>query len=181
VDLTGGSNLTDLSSRFDTKPYLIPHSDIVALLVLAHQTHIHNLITLATYEVQAAPQDEHLVQEDGELLARAMLFSGAAPLEPITGTSGFAAEFSARGPRDQKGRSLRELDLTHRLLRYPLSYLIYSKSFDEMPPAVKNYVVRRIGEVLSGRDQSPEFQHLSKEDRQAILEILKDTKPGLGY
>src|SRR5262249_22175906 len=153
--------------------------DIVALMVLAHQTHIHNLITLATYEVNASPQDEHLVQEDGELLVRAMLFSGAPPfVEPIAGTSGFAAEFSARGPRDQKGRSLRELDLTHRLLRYPLSYLIYSKSFDEMPASVRSYVVRRIGEVLGGQDQSPEFQHLSKEDRQAILEILRDTKPG---
>src|SRR5207249_11463239 len=119
----------------------------------AHQTHVHNLITLATYEVQAAPQDEHLIEEDGELLVRAMLFSGAAPFsEPVAGTSGFAAEFPAKGPRDKKGRSLRDLDLTRRLLRYPLSYLIYSRSFDEMPAPVKDYVLRRLREVLTGQD-----------------------------
>jgi hypothetical protein len=180
VDLTGGSNLVDLSALIDVKPYPSPHSDIVALMVLAHQTHVHNLMTLATYEVQAAPNDEKVLKEDGELLVRALLFSGAAAFtEPIAGTSTFAKDFSTRGPQDKQGRSLRDLDLNHRLLRYPLSYLIYSKSFDEMPGTVKDYVTRRLHEVLTGQDQTAEFKHLSVEDRQAILEIVRETKPGL--
>jgi hypothetical protein len=65
-----------------------------------------------------------------------MLFVKEAPLtQPVSGTSGFAAEFSKQGTRDRKGRSLREIDLTRRLFRYPLSYLIYSESFDAMPQA----------------------------------------------
>jgi hypothetical protein len=39
IDRSAGANVTDLSARFNTKPYLTAHSDIVALLVLAHQTH----------------------------------------------------------------------------------------------------------------------------------------------
>ena len=51
-----------------------------------------------------------------------------------------------------------------------------SKSFDEMPKKTKDYVVRRLHEVLTGQDKSPEFSHLSAADRTAILEILKETK-----
>ena len=87
------------------------------------------------------------------------------------------AEFSTLGPRDSKGRSLHQLDLKQRLLQYPLSYLIYSKSFDALPQAAHDYVYRRLWEVLSGKDQSKPFAHLTTEDRKAILEILQETKP----
>jgi len=107
-----------------------------------------------------------------------MLFSEAVPLtEPVTGTTSFASEFSARGPRDSHGRSLHQLDLKTRLLRYPLSYLIYSDSFDALPQPAKSYVYRRLWEVLSGKDTTPAFQHLSQDDRKAIMEILQETKP----
>jgi hypothetical protein len=33
---------------------------------------------------------------------------------------------------------------------------------------------------LNGKDKSADFAHLSAADRQAIREILKETKPGLG-
>src|SRR5207249_3040408 len=119
------------------------------------------------------------VKEAGEHIVRAMMFVGEAPLtEAVKGTSGFAEEFMQRGPRDSKGRSLRDLDLQHRLLKYPMSYLIYSKSFDAMPEVLKAYVVRRFREILSGEDKSPAFAHLSDEDRKAIREILHETKPG---
>jgi len=36
-----------------------------------------------------------------------------------------------------------------------------------------------MGEVLSGHDDSKKFAHLSAEERQAILEILRDTLPDL--
>src|SRR6185295_364243 len=115
-----------------------------------------------------------VVADAGERIVRAMLFVGEAQLtEPVAGTSDFAAEFMSRGPRDSRGRSLRDLDLKQRLLRYPLSYLIYSKSFDEMPAPLKDYVRRRLREVLSGEDKTDDFAHISTGDRKAILEILQ--------
>jgi hypothetical protein len=164
-------------------------------MVLAHQASVHNLITAATYETRRAEYDDQMagsarvdgavsegarvrIETAGERLVRAMLFVKEAPLaQPVSGTSGFAAEFARRGTRDQKGRSLRDLDLTRRLFRYPLSYLIYSESFDAMPAPVRTYVYRRLREVLSGQDDRPEFAHLSPADRDAVREILEETKP----
>src|SRR5438132_454136 len=183
IDLSAGANVTDLSKRFDTKEYLSPHSDIVALMVLGHQTHVHNMITSGVYELRDAEEKglsgkmNDIVKDAGERIVRAMLFAGEAPLtEPVLGTSSFAAEFKSQGPRDKRGRSLRELDLQRRLLRYPLSHLVYSKSFDAMPGGLKDYVYRRFREILSGQDTSSDFARLSETDRKAIFEILKETK-----
>jgi hypothetical protein len=166
------SNVVDLKSFLDTTPYLTPHSDIVALMVLVHQKEVENLIVLANSKGNAA------AKETGEPLVKAMLFAGALPLTaPVKGTSNFAAEFASQGPRDSRGRSLRDFDLQTRLFRYPLSYLIYSKSFDALPAGVKTYVYRRLREILSGEDKSKDFAYLSTADRTAILEILRATKP----
>ena len=176
LDVTRGSNVTDLSTRIDTKPYLSPHSDIASLMVLVHQANVHNLITLASTKIKANSSDK-AVDDVGEQLLKLMLFADEAQLtEPVQGTSNFAVEFASQGPRDRQGRSLRDLDLNRRLLRYPLSYTIYTKSFDAIPARVKQYVYRRLREVLNGRDTSAAFK-LSEADRQAILEILRDTKP----
>jgi hypothetical protein len=184
VDLTPGANVTDLRKRFDTTRYLTPHSDIVALMVLGHQTHVSNVIAVAIHKLAAALEvspsldTTSLTRMVGEPIVRAMLFSGEAVLtDPVAGTSGFADEFPKRGPRDRQGRSLRDLDLNKRLLRYPLSYMIYSASFDAMPAGVKQYVYARFRDVLNGSDQSPAFANLSPADREAILGILQDTKP----
>ena len=177
MDLSAGANVTDLSSRFDTKPYLSPHSDIAALMVLTHQSHIHNLMTLVNSKVKDDPS-ETAVSQAAEPLVKAMLFAWTPELsEPISGTSNFAAEFARQGPHDSQGRSLRDLDLHRRLLRYPLSYLIYSKPFDELPGGVRQYVYRRIRAILTNQDKTIDFAHLSAEDRAAILEILRETKP----
>ena len=186
MDLSSGANITDLSSKFDTKEYLSPHSDIVALTALGHQTHVHNMITSGIFEIRdgvaqglTGQKMSDVVKDAGDRIVRAMMFVGEITLtEPIQGTSGFAEEFTRRGPRDGKGRSLRDLDLQRRFLRYPLSYLIYSRSFDAMPGQLKEYVYKRFREVLTGEDKSADFKHLSADDRAAILEILRATKPG---
>ena len=109
-----------------------------------------------------------------------MLFIDEAPLPgPIAGTAPFASTFSARGPRDRHGRSLRELDLGRRLLRYPCSYLIYSEPFDALPGAVKQAIYARLWAVLSGAARESRYARLQATDRQAIIEILRDTKAGL--
>ena len=117
-----------------------------------------------------------------EPLVRGMLFVNAAPLtSPITGDSDYSAHFEARGPRDAHGRSLRDLDLKTRLFKYPLSFLIYSEGFDHLPSGAKEYVYGRLGEILSGRDNSATYSYLTAQDRQALLEILTATKPEFAH
>ncbi|HVS36233.1 MAG TPA: hypothetical protein VMS17_11680, partial [Gemmataceae bacterium] len=78
-----------------------------------------------------------------------------------------------------RGRSLRDFDLTTRLFAYPCNYLIYSDAFDALPDAARDYVMQRLWDVLSGKDQSKEFAHLSAADRTAIRDILLATKKNL--
>ena len=120
------------------------------------------------------------INNAAEAVTRYMLFVDEAALDgPVKGTSQFAAVFSRRGPRDPKGRSLRDFDLERRIFRHPCSFLIYSESFDALPAAMKDRIYRRLWEVLSGADTSPAFARLSSADRGAVLEILRATKPGL--
>lgn len=199
VDNAAGMNLTTLGNRFDRSAYLTGDSDIVALLVLAHQTTAHNLITQANFAARQAlhyqqalnrelhePVDhvwdstKSRIRSAAEPLVEYLLFSGEASLaDRISGTSAFAQEFAGRGPKDRRGRSLRDFDLEQRLFRYPCSYLIYSPSFRALPREARDYVFGRLGSILSGEDQSKPFAHLSSADRQAILEILRDTLPDL--
>jgi len=193
LNRVAGANVADLSDRFDTSNYLRGDSDIVAHLILAHQTQMHNLITLTNYQTRLALYDERgrpagalsaaarkKFEEPAEELVRYLLFTNEAPLDgPIHGTSPFAQEFAARGPRDPQGRSLRDFDLRGRIFKYPCSYLIYSEAFDALPNPARQYVYHRLLEVLTGREQAPEFARLSSQDRRAILEILLATKPGL--
>jgi hypothetical protein len=132
----------------------------------------------AAVEGQASESVAATIARVTEPLVEALLMVNEATLTgPLTGTSDFADSFAAAGPFDARGRSLRQLDLSRRLLQYPCSYLIYSDSFDSLPVPAKAHVYRRLGEVLRGEDRSPRFDHLSAEDRGAILEILTDTKP----
>jgi hypothetical protein len=199
TDNTAGRNVTDLNKLVETTPYLTPHSDIVALMVLEHQAEAHNLITRANLLTRVALHEEaelkkalgrpvgyrsesttSRIKNAGEPLVKYLLFSGETKLtEKIRGTSGFAEEFARHGPRDDRGRSLREFDLEHRLFKYPCSYVIYSSAFDGLPGPVKDYVLRRLWDVLSGKETGAEFAHVTAADRQAVLEILRATKPDL--
>src|SRR5262249_30335049 len=115
-----------------------------------------------------------------EEMVEYMLFvDEASLLDPVKGVSTFTTTFPERGPKDRQGRSLRDFDLDERLFRYPLSYMIYSEIFDAMPAVARARVYQRLLDVLSGKDTSPKFAHLSETDRRTILEILRETKPGL--
>ena len=187
-DLAGGAHMGNaLPTAFDASAYLASGSDVVAHLVLAHQTQMHNLITLTNYKTRLAQYSQGSAsqyQRPAEQLLRYLLFTSEAPLpngspQSVGASSTFAREFITRGPRDSQGRSLRDFDLQTRIFRYPCSYLIYSDSFDALPEPAREYVYHRLLEVLSGQDTSPDFARLAAADRQAILEILLDTKPNL--
>ncbi len=197
LDTLHVSDTDTLQGFFDTQPYLTDKSDNVALMVLAHQVTIHNLITRANFKSRTiaareldpvtnpnprwsdfSPRTQKSMTAIFEPLVRGLLNADAAPFaSPMTGSSGFDAWFQKQGPKDAHGRSLRELDLKTRLFRYPLSYLIYSDGFEGLPEFGKRYVYTRLAEVLRGQDQSSTFASLSAADRQAMLEILSATKP----
>jgi hypothetical protein len=181
------SNLDRLSGYMDATPYLTDKSDVVALLTLEHQVTVHNLMARAGYEasrlheVQARPHWQDLPpQQQAALrpfldpLVKAMTFQDERKLlGRIKGGSGFDTHFAAIGPRDGKGRSLREFELLHRTFRYPLSYLVYSRQFDGLPASVRDYLYRQFAAQFS----APSTDAGLDADRKAALEILADTKP----
>lgn len=190
-------NQTALTTKFDTGAYLAPTSDIVALLTLEHQTHMTNLLTRVGWEVRMAlhyqaginlsfnqPSTEvsdstrRRIDSAVEEMLAYMLFIEEVPLEaPVTGVSTFSQTFPKRGPRDRKGRSLRDFDLKTRLFKYPMSYMIYSEAFDKLPDVARERFWSRLDAVLEGRDTSGKYTKLSPADRQHIKEILAVTKP----
>jgi hypothetical protein len=186
--------LATVANTIDASKYPTPHSDVVALMVFEHQLHLVNLLTRAAWEQRVVeyqakrglggePGPAGLtprVSEAVDELVDYMLFVGEAPLpERVEGASGFAGAFAARGPRDPQGRSLRDLDLDGRLMKYPLSFMIYAPQFDALPDAVKAGVYRRLWAILAGEATGPKYAHLTRPRRQAVVEILRATKPGV--
>jgi hypothetical protein len=196
VQAPGSPVQASLDNKFDTKTYLSPYSDVVALMVLEHQTHMTNLLTRMGWEARLAAYERSnpspagtprqrddavaRVRETAADLADYMLFVDEAPFAgSIRGSSGFAEKFATQGPRDSKGRSLRQLDLDRRLMRYPCSYMIYTPAFDALLPDAKNAVYQRMWQILSGQETGKKYAVLSRADRQAIVEILRETKKDL--
>jgi len=178
----GTLNRTSLDGLFDARTYPTALSDIVALMVFQHQSHMTNLITRVGWEARIMANEHQLdptiapLRDAVDELVDYMLFVDEQPLTArIAGTSGFAEMFASQGRADGRGRSLRQLDLEHRLLRYPCSYMIYSPAFDALALDVRRAVFTRMGEILSGRDRSAKYSRLSAEDRQAVAEILSGT------
>src|SRR4051812_45753617 len=185
-----------LPASVDASAYLTPHSDVVALLVLAHQVEAHNRFTRAAQGTLRALRDEKIlsdalgeapkagehsdstrarIKSSCEPLVEYLLFTGEAPLaDAVAGDTSFAKDFTSRGPRDSRGRSLRDFDLRKRLLRYPCSYMIYSSAMEGLPAAAKQYVYRRLWEVLSGKETGKPYDRMSGEDRAAVKQILSE-------
>jgi hypothetical protein len=163
------------NSKPETRGYPSSESDIASFLVFDHQMHAINLLTRVNWEARANGQWRPIADE----LAEYLLFAGEVPPPAkVSPRAGFAEAFAANAPRDRQGRSLRDLDMETRLLKYPCSYMIYSDAFDNLPPAVKTAVYQRMWTMLNG-DKSAKSAHLSAHDRRAIIEILRDTKRDL--
>jgi hypothetical protein len=198
-DFEAGANLKTLEELISTKPYLTSHSDIVALMVLEHQTQMHNAIAAANFETRQAIyqslQINELLEREPDFLSESaqrrisasadrvlsyLLMCDEFPLKSaVAGTSDFTTEFTALGKKDAAGRSLRDFDLQTRLFKYPCSYLIESPAFDALPQQVRTLTIKRLLDVLEGRDTDEKWSHLTPELRGSILEILKETKPAI--
>ena len=199
ADLSSGQNLTDLAKQFTAGMYPSPHSDLVALMVLVHQVDVHNRMAFASLEARSALyyQDEtrkalgepegtkydsvtrRLESASNDLLDGLLFVNECKLTDPIAGTSGFREEFERRGPADGTGRSLRQFDLQTRLFKYPCSYLILSRTFDQLPGEIKTLVLTKLNSILNGTNRDAKYAHLGLAERKAIREILLATKPGL--
>lgn len=192
-----GTECNDLSSFFETGEYLSKHSDLVALLVLEHQAEVHNRLTRVALETrQAVHQQEEFdrilgrkekglsestarrIDSACESLVEHLFFAEEAPLGgKVSGTSGFAADFQAKGARDGQGRSLRDFDLTDRMFRYPLSYLVLSQAFEQLPAVARERAVARVRQILQEGSVDRKYAHLTPETRRRIAEVLAGSSP----
>jgi hypothetical protein len=186
--------LASTAGLYPAEGYLSAASDVAALMVLIHQVQTVNIMIRANWEARtrewgvpagkspgSESRDRAVLRTAASDLVDTVLFIDETPLEtPLRGTSGFTERFAMEGRHDRNGRSLRELDLSRRLMRYPCSYLIYSPLFDALHLSMKQLVYERLWQILSGAEHGPRYRRaLTLDDRRAIVEILRATKPGL--
>ena len=159
-----------LGSSLDLSAYPLPTSDIAALLVFDHQGHAINLLTRLGWETRAAAADGRVDFTKGDLadiLKEAVdyfLFVGETAIDsPVMPGSAFAQTFASAGPRDRRGRSLRDLDLHTRLFKYRCSYMIYSPAFDALPAEARAAFLARLKASITDAD---------------TIAILDETKAG---
>lgn len=194
-----GASVRSLEGRFDVRRYLRPTSDIVALMVLEHQCEMHNQLNRAAYRVRLARYREaelsrelgeetgadfaagtrRIISHQASLILRHLLFCDEIelPNDGIDGDPAFQDAFGRNAPRSGENRSLRDFQLLTRLFKYRCSYMIYSLAFDQLPPPLRHSVLRRLQRILSGREATGEFAHLSSGERQHIHQILIETHP----
>ena len=189
----------ELSAFFDTSEYLAATSDVVALLVLEHQTVMHNAITRAAFAARRmiayqrglqqhfkeAETDEPAYDSVKSVIASAaqdvvdrLLFHQEAKLpEGIVGSAAFRVAFVERAVRASDGRSLRDLSLSGRIFAQRCSYLIYSESFAALPPPLKMKIFARLKAALDSRDPKDRYAYLPAEEKERIRAILLETLP----
>lgn len=175
------SSLAELNQKFDVNGYPYEKSDLVAHLVLAHQVHGTNLLIRAGLESRLNRRSDVEAK-----LIRYFVFADEPPLElspsdaaGVLNNSEFARSFIKRGLRDPKGDSLRDLSLVGRVFRHRLSYLIYSRLFDELPAECRDRLLKKLWTDLTSRSQEESFGHIGTDERRSIIAIVRATVPRL--
>jgi hypothetical protein len=191
LDRKQGANVQSLDRFLNTKSYLAGSSDIVALMVLEHQYVMENTLTETGQAVRRvlareAPGDAYYTPEYtkrvlhkyARKITALLLFSGEYELKhEVTGAAAFQEAFHQDCRKAGDGTSLKDFDLHHRLFKYRCSYMIYSALFQALPAPLKQAVYGQLGDVLTGKDTSPEYAHLEPEERAHIQKILSETLP----
>ena len=190
-ELAVGANFKSLEKLVDTRPYLVPSSDITALLVFEHQVSVQNVLTKANQEclhmiayqknlqkelketVTEEPAYEsvrHVFSEASRKVLDALLCKdeAALPAGGIKGVGGFAKAFLT----NVGANSLKQLDLQQHLLRYRCSYLIQSTTFDRLQPVLRRRVLQRLWRVLTDPSSEPRYDYLETPERDSIREIV---------
>lgn len=197
IDTESGANLENLPDDVSRNGYLSEESDIVALMVLEHQTRVHNLITRANYETRQAthldaamnqalsrPSDHvsdsthRRIAAVGEELVKALLFADEFELtDRVVGSPRFVSDFTKTGPVDSRGRSFKDFDLSKYMFKNRCSFLILSRHFDGLPDPVMKYVKERMTEILIHGMNLPDGVSIDAQQRATIVSMLTELKP----
>lgn len=192
-----GANILRLDNLFDTRPYPRASSDIVALMVLEHQSSIQNTLTKAHHTALRAMHMQNSLQKElGETVtglptgtaARildhctedvldALLFKDEAALPDggIEGSGDFQEAFARNARRTSEGRSLKDFQLLNRLFKYRCSYMIHEQTFTRLQPDLKRRILQRLGLILEGQDPAERYTYLTGSERRHIRHILEST------
>jgi hypothetical protein len=201
MDTKSGANLRRLEGLFDTRPYLRGSSDIVALMVLEHQTAMHNALLKAHLAIRQGEYNQRrLYKELGEKLSGTYSGSLASIAESqcnkvverllfceemeigddgIEGDTAFQAGFQHNKKTNAEGKSLKEFHLHERLFKYRCSYMIYSQAFEVLPKQFKDMVYKKLWHALSDEVTDEPYRHLRDWEKEAIRSILVETKTDL--
>jgi len=201
LDTAQTSNLASLERFFPVKNYPRGTSDIVTLMVLEHQIMMSSRLTEASYAVRAAivrqkalraelgdpPTDEltgtaRIIADShvGKILD-ALLFKDEAELPQggISGNASFQQEFRQKHPTAKDGKSLTDFHLGNRLFRHRCSYLIYSRQWAALPRPLLDLLYGKLHQILTQEEAPAPYRYLSREERETILMILRETLPDL--
>lgn len=197
LDPIADGRVDRLDALFDAAPY--PHggqSDVVALMVLEHQTGVHNVLVEANLTTQATlhrhaemkkafnePVDSPLSDTNERILDRLaekvlheMLYVDEIEVPGgIEGEIAFQNAFKSNARKSADGRSLKDFRLYGRLMKYRCSHLIYSEAFANLPREMRTRILDKLHSILTRPDAWPDYAHLGDSERRHILAILSET------
>ena len=188
-----------LEEFFDARDYLRPTSDVVALLVLEHQTTLQNALTRASFSSRRMMAYQHGLQKafkepltdeptydsvksvfesTADDVVDRLLFRGAAPLPSgVTGDKAFQKRFVLNAPKSAAGHTLKDLQLRDRIFAQRCSFLIYADMFLELPEALKTRIFERLQTALQSEAADNRYAYIPREEKQRIYDILLETHP----
>lgn len=186
------SKLADVQTRLDVSKYPRATSDIVSLLVLEHQCHMHSLLNAASMNYRRSRHFAEILDPEGdpdegsagrvatswaEKITDCIFFRDEADLgEGVEGDPAFQRVFAARFPKTADGKSLADFRLYGHIFKNRCSYMVYSDAFRSLPPTVKKLVLERMRDTIAGKETGVDW--LSASERRKIGHILSETLPG---
>lgn len=166
------ASLANLNGITRIGDYATSSSDVIAHLVLAHQTYGLNLI------VRVGTESRYRRRSDAEdKLLRYLVFEDEPPLpKPLNPEaiqhSRYREYFENQSPNDSDGRSLRQFDLKTRVFRHRLSYLIEHPLFLQLPTECRDRLYDRLRSGFRDSPTPSGFKHLSDHERATLDELL---------
>ena len=193
-DAGGIGAIRSLSHFFDGRKYPRDDSNILPLLLFDHQIEGHNLMMEALYRGRHA--DYEAAKNGGvtpkrtqegtdkafDRLVRYLLFADEAPLPPgaeFLVSEDYRRDFLRNRKMDNNKLSLKDLNLKTRIFEHRLSYLVYSRSFEEAPDSFKSGVYSRLWAILSPGKPPFGYEYFDSSEREKIIGILRSTKTDL--
>ena len=181
--------MSHLNSFFDTRKHLTDSSDILALMIMEHQIEVHNTLSAvkmrylrsvyldkAIHGDEASPSIERLISDCTKSVLKALMFADEVklPEDGVEGSDTYRDSFMAQG-RVHDGHSLRDLRLEKRMFKYRCSFMIHSKSFEQLPEEIKTPVLTKLHAIVTNQVEPADLPLLSSREKQRIHEILSHT------